>query len=825
MRTLAFVLPGRRTLSEHLPAEIIELPVSVAESSAYLRRVIIAQALKNPGERRIHLPGVDSVGFRFYVEWLKTGHIAFHTAATTTSGSGLLLRDCFDLMFAHIVGSLFEEPDFQDYIIDIMAKHLNASQTPDLKVLEEVFLEKGISNVLRQFVIDRMFAVERKMLGMMRGTALEAAEGEAGCEYHVHETGKCYRANVKYVLTIASLTATNLATNDPNTYCFDSETTPPSSTISPNSYADNSRPYSMSHTQYLSSEKWSRDVHGLVRSVEPPDLRRLEKPLPSIPPLTPGLSPSPLSSHGFSQSSVTEPLASSGTDNDPDKAIELPTTQQLVRECLSRLPTTPSSPKQSRAEHVNQSQTELVLDCLRRLKLLSTDDAISTVKDDVSTYSTSSADPQLDDKIDSTGRSSPKQVSPCLQPIPDSPQLRSERSFDELPRSAYLSRGNERVDAMNGDATQPYPVAGPYKQAGQFEYYTPRARERPRSQLELPRVELRPTERHQRPRSHLELPGSNTGQAEQQGHQDRRRSQLGETQHRAAATYHPQEHHSQRQNQHLDHPRTTTTRPVTHIGFSHPQALNKSSHHPYAHLGFSKPRPRIVDPQVSAEILPEDTLAEQRYSPLTMLAQVAIKTDEEMRLSTAPAPMRDFGFTASVKRKPAPWKVEAARRGDGTARNTSSTAREASTAPASTPVPNQTLVASPTAQDAAKTTNLAQAPPTQSPAPPSPSSFLPKPLLLIDAIDLFPFQPVGPSNPTPTPNSPSAPTPTPTTRKPAPPRGLDWVSQQARNPFRSESAAGIEKDREGVKWKKSRKSRLGELLRAGKGNVVWAGSA
>jgi hypothetical protein len=101
------------------------------------------------------------------------------------SKSSFLLRDLIDYIFAHVTGSQLEDPGFQDYIIDTMEWLLNASQTPDLKVLEVAFLEEGASETLKQFIVDKMFAVERKMLTMMRGlnNSLEGkTQSDPGCK-------------------------------------------------------------------------------------------------------------------------------------------------------------------------------------------------------------------------------------------------------------------------------------------------------------------------------------------------------------------------------------------------------------------------------------------------------------------------------------------------------------------------------------------------------------------------------------------------------------------------------------------------------------------
>jgi hypothetical protein len=71
---------------------------------------------------------------------------------------------------------------------------------PDLKVLEVLFLEKHASSMLKRFVIDKMFAHERKMLGMLRDFVedMVTVKGDVkGCKYYVYDDGVCYRCGIE----------------------------------------------------------------------------------------------------------------------------------------------------------------------------------------------------------------------------------------------------------------------------------------------------------------------------------------------------------------------------------------------------------------------------------------------------------------------------------------------------------------------------------------------------------------------------------------------------------------------------------------------------
>jgi hypothetical protein len=365
---MSFVLSGRITLSEHLPGEVINVPITTAQRSSHLREMIKKDAITNSANKQIKLPGVDCIGFRMYVDWLESRNIDFDTTPTTSNG-GLLLRDCFDYIFAHIAGSQLGDPDFQDYVIDTMARLLDESQTPDLKVLEVVFLEKGASNILKQFVVDSMFAVERKMLSMMRGVVDDSdniAQSDAGCKYHVHE-GECYRTRVNSghdrTANVPEIVHGKFNLGNINRVASQSKWSSSSTSLDSNSSTKTAF-YDMANAQYFGSEEWSREVHGLGRITR----LNIDKPLPTIPPLTPEISPTSPDSPQTTPHIVPDRLKYE------DFSIE-----ELIHECLSRLP--PRDSPKSRSEDPPELHhaiiPSLVLECIERYHKASSDSASS----------------------------------------------------------------------------------------------------------------------------------------------------------------------------------------------------------------------------------------------------------------------------------------------------------------------------------------------------------------------------------------------------------------------------------------------------------------
>jgi hypothetical protein len=190
LKSVTFVLAGRTTLSENCPPGHIVVDYAIAERSPHLRIYLPRSVRDDRPLLPIQLGDVDPAGFKLYIEWLTTGVVDFSTQRS------LGLDSCTDLIYAHIVGSMFSQPHFQDYIIDTLAFILGPAQEFDQKVLELIFLEKHASSVLRQFITDKMFAHERKMLSMTRHSVediVTATSDVKGCEYHIHENGVCYK--------------------------------------------------------------------------------------------------------------------------------------------------------------------------------------------------------------------------------------------------------------------------------------------------------------------------------------------------------------------------------------------------------------------------------------------------------------------------------------------------------------------------------------------------------------------------------------------------------------------------------------------------------
>lgn len=383
-KTVSFVLPGRRTLSENLPSETVDIPISLAQRSSFLRTVI-EQHVPNRFRQTVRLDEIDPLGFRFYIEWLQKGHVEFNTTVSSQTANSLRVRDCFDLIFAHIVGTQFEEPHFQDYIMDIMLQSLDPSQTPDINVLEVVFLEKGASTTLQRFVVDIMFAVERKMLNIIKGLQKDPIGFD--CQYHVHEAGKCYRdaeANPVWNSGLRNepgkgTPTSSLVDNQTPSACFKRSFLQATAISLPRSNLE---------SPTLDLEDWCRDIYGFKpeqqstpQYVEKPHLYKqcADKPLPKLPPLEP---PGPL----FSEELQT--LLWSRMDetaNERDKHEN--NTYQLVLECLNRLYSKKTPPSSELKQPSPIPVPTLVLECLERFNKAFDESSTRSTKDSINSMS------------------------------------------------------------------------------------------------------------------------------------------------------------------------------------------------------------------------------------------------------------------------------------------------------------------------------------------------------------------------------------------------------------------------------------------------------
>ncbi|CBX93592.1 hypothetical protein IAQ61_008330 [Plenodomus lingam] len=193
---VTFYLDGRTTLSEHLPSETIDVPCSLVTRSSRLHAIVEQHMSRQPKPSIIPLTNIDPAGFKLFLDYLTSGYISFPAPSSALASSNLFLRDCIDLVYAHIVGGPLGEPDFQDYIIDQLSELLSPKQCVDQKILDVIFVDPTASNVLKRFVVDRMFAEDRRLVTMLRGLRenWDYKFGERiGCEYHIHGRGVCYR--------------------------------------------------------------------------------------------------------------------------------------------------------------------------------------------------------------------------------------------------------------------------------------------------------------------------------------------------------------------------------------------------------------------------------------------------------------------------------------------------------------------------------------------------------------------------------------------------------------------------------------------------------
>lgn len=70
-----------------------------------------------------------------------------------------------------------QEPGFQSEVLQEMDRVLDAVQSPDMRVLETMVLEEGVGEALWRGVVGRMFMVERRMLGLLRGSVGSGSDG------------------------------------------------------------------------------------------------------------------------------------------------------------------------------------------------------------------------------------------------------------------------------------------------------------------------------------------------------------------------------------------------------------------------------------------------------------------------------------------------------------------------------------------------------------------------------------------------------------------------------------------------------------------------
>jgi hypothetical protein len=482
-RSVTFVLAGRTTLSEHSPTENIEVDYCIAERSPYLRNFLPQHVSSDRPLLPVQLGDVDLAGFRLYISWLSTDTV------DPLSQTPIFLQSCTDFIYAHIVGATFDEPNFQDQVIDVLSDMLDPAQVPDLKVLEILFLEKHASSLLKRFVIDKMFAHERKMLGMLRGFVEDMVTGKSyvkGCEYHVHdEVGKCYKqgreargaqnaTSVKvekkwsidddaelnamaahYLGKTSSVPENSSKVSKASVrprltmtpVLMDGDVVMNSSTAPP-STRSNSRNIHTSSLHYQGSAAWSRELQSprtSVRSLDPQ--LDLDKPLPPPPP--PPSRPAP-------RLPPVGPLKTAHIERENEPQLVRPSdTRNLVLECLGRLSPTTTKP----------STQDLIEECLARVAPSPTT-FMDMVHDDGSDEDDDDDNDDDDDSIQPSPALSTHSISssssddtlpPSLRPGPlPSPPISREFSFVPLPKPRFFASKPAPPARISPPLTPPY---------------------------------------------------------------------------------------------------------------------------------------------------------------------------------------------------------------------------------------------------------------------------------------------------------------------------------------------------------------------------------
>ncbi|RYN45963.1 hypothetical protein AA0114_g8658 [Alternaria tenuissima] len=348
-KSVTFVLAGRTTLSEHCPTEHIDVDYAIAERSPYLQIYLPQHVRDDRPLLPIQLGDVDPAGFKLYIEWLANGFVS------CSNQRSMRLDSCIDLIYAHIVGSTFSQPHFQDYIIDTIASVLDPAQAFDQGILELLFLEKHASSVLRQFITDKMFGHDRRMLGMMRNsvedivTAHRKADEGKDIAGDVKAPGKKWSVDDDPELNAMAAQYSGGSNKSSIVTTEDMSHNPPKSTRTVNtkyrSFIDKRQ--DRNHTRTSQSKRpslhitLSSKLHHQAHTVLPSSLLSpplslqaltadvdIDKPLPPTP--SPHQSPLPL------YSSFPEPMFRD-MYNFGEGALQTPSTQDLVLECLGRL--------------------------------------------------------------------------------------------------------------------------------------------------------------------------------------------------------------------------------------------------------------------------------------------------------------------------------------------------------------------------------------------------------------------------------------------------------------------------------------------------------
>jgi hypothetical protein len=249
------------------------------------------------------------------------------------------------------------------------------------------------------------------------------AQSDAGCKYHVHAKGECYRNNTNsgYGRTANFFELAHQEFNLRNINGLGSQSRWSSSSTSLDSESSTrAASYSMINKQYFGSEDWARGVHGLSRNKRTSQLRT-DKPLPTVPPLTPGTSPARPSPPDSLQ--IPPHLL-------PDRSYHESLNKELIHECPSRL--SPGKlPKHPLGDPPGSQKAvipSLVFECMERYQKAASDNA--------SSYS--SCPP------DGSSSNSPRTLTPlpeqerfplpCLEPSHPERHGHWQKGFELLPK-------------------------------------------------------------------------------------------------------------------------------------------------------------------------------------------------------------------------------------------------------------------------------------------------------------------------------------------------------------------------------------------------------
>ncbi|KAJ4348842.1 uncharacterized protein N0V89_010220 [Didymosphaeria variabile] len=175
----------------HVAQQFIQLPITVAEKSSYLRARIPSSS-KHGDTIVVGVPVVEPAALKLYAWWLQFGDAPLflhdETGPVSQPRRSLIWRECFDLIQAHILGSRFDDANFQRYILGQFDQWLAPQQEPDLELLDYLWeIERAfVGEELLCFVMGHMFHMEASrvrvlvawMTGLNRGRRMmDSIEG------------------------------------------------------------------------------------------------------------------------------------------------------------------------------------------------------------------------------------------------------------------------------------------------------------------------------------------------------------------------------------------------------------------------------------------------------------------------------------------------------------------------------------------------------------------------------------------------------------------------------------------------------------------------